>query len=70
MGKWVLNQEEMILVECSCFRIVRVTPTQYVIQNQNGIPLGEYLSLEEAKETLNELMKNMKVFKIPKREKR
>jgi len=70
MSKWVLSQEEKDLVECTRFKINQITPTQFVIVNQNNIPLGEYLSFEEANQALHEIMKTLKVFKMPKREKR
>ena len=70
MSKWVLNQDESELVECTRLKINRITPTQYVIHNQNNITLGEFMSFEEAQKVLFDIMKNMKVYKIPKREKR
>ncbi len=67
MSKWVMSQDEKILIECSCFKINQITPTQFVIANQNNIPLGEYFGLEEAKAVLKEIMKNIKVYHMPER---
>ena len=43
-----LETQNSDLIECSMIRLVMISPIQYILQNQNGYPLIEVRSREEA----------------------